>query len=199
MILSSTTSTPFTIQTADSNNVPHNITLSGVISGASTGPLTVTGGGVLTLANTNIYAGNTAINGGTLNLGAAETAGVSGPLGKQLANAAGTILFGGGILQYSSVNTNDYSGRFDNGTLGNQPINIDTAGRNVTFATAIQGAGTSLTKIGNGTLTLTAANTYTGNTVISNGTLNVSNISGSGTGSGNVTVSGTGILGGSGT
>ena len=199
MILSSTTSTPFTIQTADANNVPHNINLSGVISGASTGPLNITGGGILTLANTNIYAGNTAINGGTVNLGAAETAGVSGPLGKQLANAAGTILFGGGTLQYSSVNTNDYSGRFDNGTLGNQPISIDTAGRNVTFATAIQGAGTSLTKVGNGTLTLTAANTYTGNTVISNGTLNVNNISGSGTGSGNVTVSGTGILGGNGT
>jgi fibronectin-binding autotransporter adhesin len=199
MVLSSTTGTPFTIQTADSNNVPQNITLSGILSGVATGNLNVTGGGVLTLANANTYLGTTTISGGIVNLGAAETPGVSGPLGKQVANASGTILFGGGTLQYSTVNSNDYSGRFDNGTLGNQPIRIDTAGKNVTFATALAGTGTSLAKVGNGTLTLTAVNTYDTGTTVSAGTLNVSNTTGSATGPGNVTISGTGVLAGNGT
>jgi autotransporter-associated beta strand protein len=107
-----------------------------------------------------------------LNAGVAETAGVSGPFGNQLANAAGTILFGGGTLQYSAANNNDYSGRFS--TSGNQPISIDTNGQSVTFGTAIQGAGTSLTLIdstGSGSLTLTASNTYSGGTTVASGTL----------------------------
>ena len=46
----------------------------------------------------------------------------------------------------------------------------------------------SLTKSGSGTLVLAAANTYRGGTTVSNGTLRVSNTSGSATGTSNVTV-----------
>ncbi len=46
----------------------------------------------------------------------------------------------------------------------------------------------TLTKNGNGTLVLLAANTFNGDTTVSNGTLKVSNTTGSGTGNGNVTV-----------
>ena len=49
-----------------------------------------------------------------------------------------------------------------------------------------------------GTATLTAANSYTGDTNVNAGKLLVNNITGSGTGSGNVIVYNTGILGGSG-
>ena len=55
-----------------------------------------------------------------------------------------------------------------------------------------------LTKTGTGTLELTAANTYSGGTVISAGTLLINNASGSGAGSGNVTVNNGGALGGTG-
>src|SRR5205823_5321151 len=55
----------------------------------------------------------------------------------------------------------------------------------------------AIAKIGTGTLTLSAANTYTGGTTISSGILLVSNISGSGTGTGAVSVN-AGTLGGSG-
>jgi autotransporter-associated beta strand protein len=55
----------------------------------------------------------------------------------------------------------------------------------------------SLTKIGTGTLTLTGANTYTGETKVLEGTLLVNNTAGSGTGSGPVSVDG-GTVGGSG-
>ena len=54
------------------------------------------------------------------------------------------------------------------------------------------------TKSGDGTLILTGANSYTGGTTVSAGTLLVSNTSGSGAGAGNVTVGG-GIFGGTGT
>jgi len=199
------TSPAFTIETADISGNPHNITLNGVISdGGSGAPLAVTGGGVLTLANTNTFTGVVSINGGLLNAGSPETPGISGPFGVQAdtAASAGTLLFGGGSLQYSATNDFDYSSRFDNGTAGNQAISIDTAGQNVTFASPLAGTGTSLTlndSVGTGSLTLTAPGTYDTGTFVNSGTLNVNNSSGSGTGSGTVTVSGTGVLGGGGT
>jgi autotransporter-associated beta strand protein len=58
----------FTFQTADPNNNPNNITLSGILSG--TGALNLTGGGTLTLGAANTYSGNTIIRSGTLALGA---------------------------------------------------------------------------------------------------------------------------------
>ena len=75
-------------------------------------------------------------------------------------------------MQYSVANQFDYSGRFS--TAGNQPICIDTNGQTVTFATAIQGAGTSLTlndSLGTGKLILAGSNTYTGGTTVTAGTL----------------------------
>jgi uncharacterized repeat protein (TIGR02543 family) len=48
---------------------------------------------------------------------------------------------------------------------------IDTDGHSCTVSIGISGSGGALTKIGSGTLTLTAANTYTGNTTINGGTL----------------------------
>jgi autotransporter-associated beta strand protein len=133
-----------------------------------------------------------------MNAGSAESANVSGPFGKQLANATGTILFGGGTLQYSSANNNDYSGRFS--TAGSQSISIDTAGRSVSFATAIVGSGTTLTLTDTagtpGSLTLAAAGDgYTGTTTVNGGTLWVN---GSITGTGAVAVNSGGTLGGSG-
>lgn len=57
-----------TFKAADAADVAHNITLSGVISGAS-GSLLKTGAGVLTLNGANTYFGSTAIAAGTLALG----------------------------------------------------------------------------------------------------------------------------------
>jgi len=54
-------------------------------------------------------------------------------------------------------------------------------------------------KDGNGTLTLSVANTYTGATTVSAGTLLVNNTTGSGTGTGNVSVAAGATLGGTGT
>lgn len=81
---------------------------------------------------------------------------------------------------------------------------IDTAGNDVTVdqqllhgtAAAIDGG---LTKLGTGTVTLTAANLYTGGTNVSAGAVRVNNTSGSGTGPGRVKVVAGATLGGTGT
>jgi autotransporter-associated beta strand protein len=148
-------------------------TLSGVISGAGT--LTQAGSGALALSAANTYTGVTALCGGTLQVGHAETAGTSGPLGKSAAANPGSIVLSGGTLQYSSANANDYSGRFS--TAASQAYNIDVNGQTVTFATALTSSGGALTlssTAGGGKLTLSAANTYTGGTTIDAGTLDVS-------------------------
>jgi autotransporter-associated beta strand protein len=79
---------------------------------------------------------------------------------------------------------------------------VGGGGTGATLGTATIGAiapGGALTKVGAGTLTLAAANTYTGGTTINAGTLSVTNATGSGTGTGAVTVNSGGALGGSGT
>lgn len=151
----------------------NSLTISGGIqSGALTGPLTfgsASSDGTIFLTGANNYQGTTVLRGGTVNLGVAENAGVTGPLGMSRAASPGSILLNGGILQYSAVNQFDYSGRF--GTIAGQQYNVDTNGQNVTWSTALVSANGSLAKSGSGNLTLTAANTYTGTTSISAGTL----------------------------
>ncbi|MEI6675046.1 MAG: autotransporter-associated beta strand repeat-containing protein [Verrucomicrobiota bacterium] len=125
------------------------------------------GGGRVILQNTvaSTYPNGTFINDGILQVNAPQTL---TPFG------TGSIRFSGGTLQYGLLNlAYDYSGSFN--TAGNEPIKIDTNGQNVNFATSIKGAVTTLTKLGAGTLTLTASvpATYTGATTVSGGTLNV--------------------------
>jgi autotransporter-associated beta strand protein len=84
----------------------------------------------------------------------------------------GAIFFAGGTLQYSPNNQYDYSGRLS--TTAGQPVSIDTAGQPVLFMTPLTSSGGSLTvtdSVGSGVLTLYAAETYSGNTVIHGGTL----------------------------
>ena len=140
-----------------------NQTFSGPISGGGT--LAQNGPGAVTLAGSNTYTGPTAINGGLLNVGAAENAGDAGPLG-----VGGTISFGGGTLQYSASNQYDYSSRFS--TAAGQDFRVDTNGQNVTWATSLPSSGGSLTKLGNGTLTVAGTgNSYSGPTIVAGGKL----------------------------
>jgi autotransporter-associated beta strand protein len=124
---------------------------------------------VLNLSGSNAWNGGTAIDGGTLLVSNSSALG-----------SAGTISFGGGTLQFSSDNTVDYSSRFDGS--GGQTFKLDTNGRDVTLASGIAGAGSTLEKLGVGTLILTGSNTFTGLSTVSEGTLQI----GSGAGSGSV-------------
>ena len=131
---------------------------SGVIS--DSGTLTKSGSGSLTLTGINTYTGNTLINGGTLSVGNASALGT------------GTVLFGGGTLQYGAGITTDFSSRFSQSIPG-QKYSIDTNGNNVTFASTILSNLGTFTKSGSGTLTLTGAAIYNGDTTINGGILQI--------------------------
>jgi autotransporter-associated beta strand protein len=164
-------------------------TISGVISDGTgaTMALEKIGTGTWVLSGANTYTGTTTLTAGTVNLGAAENAGTSGPLGNSSASNPGSIVLNGGYLQYSTANQNDYSGRFS--TAATQKYNVDTNGQNVTWATALTSSGGTLTKTGAGTLTLNNKNTYTGGTTVNGGTLSIINPSNNG-----VSAIGTGTL-----
>jgi autotransporter-associated beta strand protein len=161
----------------DTSNAGGSVTYAGVIGqfalGGDTHGLAKNGSGTLVLTANNTYTGGTALNGGTLALGS------SGAIG-----SVGTISFGGGTLQFSTSNTTDYSARFS--TAAGQAYSFDTNGESVTLATALTSSGGSLAKLGAGTLSLTGANTYTGKTSVSGGTLEFATIGNVGGGASNL-------------
>ena len=168
----------------------HNLIISGNILNASgSRSLTKsgtasTGGGMLTLSGNNTYTGGTTISMGTINIGHANALGTTG-----------NITFSGGALQYGSGITVDLSGRIKNSTSA---MLIDTNGQSVSFDSVLDSSNSAgLTKTGSGTLTLNASNTYTGNSTISAGTLQIGNANALGT-SGNITFGGGALQYGSG-
>ena len=118
--------------------------VNGVISQAAstTTSLTKTGGGLMELTAANTYTGATTISAGTLQLGNGV---------RRLASiAAASTIIDNGVLV------------FDNTTALVQGTNFSTAG--------ISGSG-SIVQISAGSLTLNAANSYTGGTILQAGTL----------------------------
>lgn len=139
------------------NNSVNNYTItgSGSIGGATA--LTKTGSGTLTLGTINSFAGGINMNGGLVNFSALANLG------------AGGINFNGGTLQYNG-NTDDISTRVVNFNAGGATINVGS--QNVTYVNPIGNGGPGgFTKAGSGTLTINGTNTYAGNTVVSQGTL----------------------------
>ncbi|CAN5570880.1 hypothetical protein BH09VER1_BH09VER1_31160 [soil metagenome] len=131
-------------------------TLSGAVSG--TAGLIKVGTTTVTLSGSNSYTGVTNLSAGILTIS-----------GTNALAGGGNITFTSGTLQYSAGNQVDYASRIKNSTSA---VAIDTGGQNVLFSGTIDSSNAAgLTKSGTGTLTLSAANTYGGNTNLSGGTL----------------------------
>jgi len=146
--------------------------------------------GTLTLGGNNSYTGPTNVNAGTLVLSGANTGtgittinstgvlsvsslangGVASNLG-QSTNAAANLVLNGGTLQYTGANASiDRNFTITAGTTGT--FDITQGGTTLTLPGATGAATTgALTKIGLGTLTLSAPQTYTGTTTVGGGTL----------------------------
>jgi fibronectin-binding autotransporter adhesin len=149
-----TTSRAFTLNpgggTIDTNGFNH--TFSGVISG--TGSLTKNSAGTLTLSGASTYSGGTVINAGTISVGNNNNLGGA----SSLTFDSGTLLTTAEITSSRPITLNAGGGTFD------------TNGFNSTFSGVFGGTG-ALNKNGAGTLTLSGTNTYSGDTLINAGTL----------------------------
>ncbi|ELJ4787557.1 autotransporter-associated beta strand repeat-containing protein [Salmonella enterica] len=178
-------------------------TFDNAISGS--GQVVKSGDETLTLSGTNTYSGGTLISGGTLvasNVEALGTGDVTNDAVLEL-NTSGDFdnaLSGSGQVEKSGDDTltlsgsNTYTGGtlISDGTLvasnvealgtgdvtNNATLELNTGG---TFDNAISGSG-QVEKSGDDVLTLSGANSYSGGTLISDGTLVASNVEALGTG-----------------
>src|SRR5581483_10133998 len=117
----------------------------------------------------NSYTGGTTIAAGELSI--ASDANIGG--------ASAGITFSGGILQVTGTALTTLGTHVINNTTFNGGFDIAAAGNNFTVAQALSGSG-GLNKLGAGTLTLTAANSYTGPTTVTAGTLTIASTGGLG-------------------
>ena len=133
----------------------HNASWVRDISG--TGGLAKTGEGLLVLSGNNSYAGGTRIEGGILEVATDQQLGA--PTGG-LVFDGGTLRFAGGFATGRSVLVEPGGATFDTNTHA------------ITLDGLIEGTG-SVTKAGDGTLSLGRDNSYAGGTVIARGALEV--------------------------
>jgi autotransporter-associated beta strand protein len=153
----------------------------GTISGP--GQVQQTGPGTTILTANNSYTGGTIISAGTLQVTNNNSVGT------------GAVTLDGGIFQ-AGANGLNFSNPFNINITGGT---VDTNGNALSLVGVIadgNGPG-ALTKIGSGTLALSAANTYSGGTTVIGGLINFN--SASNFGSGTITLNGGGLQWASGT
>lgn len=139
----------------------------------TSGGLQKTGTGTLTLSGASTYTGSTTISGGTLY--------VTGSIAGDVTVEGGTLQIGNSNAIGGTITTTGSVIAYDNGVTEASEIILDSNTTQLSVAgtdAAVQAGVISelngprpLEKIGTGTLTLSAANTYTGATTITEGTL----------------------------
>jgi autotransporter-associated beta strand protein len=149
-------------------------------SGTSTVTATLTGGstvtmngagGTLLLSGVNDYTGGTTVSAGTLALGGVGTLGGAA---SPVTVGAGTLDLGTGSLALGAV-TLSGSGVVQNGNLSATSITATNTSGIATVAAAVTGATQVVRNGAGGILALTGANTYTGGTTVTAGTLQLGN------------------------
>ncbi|HBM0091392.1 TPA: autotransporter-associated beta strand repeat-containing protein [Salmonella enterica subsp. enterica serovar Tilburg] len=178
-------------------------TFDNAISGS--GQVEKSGDGTLTLSGSNTYTGGTTISGGTLVASNVEALGsgdvtdnatlelnTGGTFDNAISGSGKVEKSGDDALTLSGANTYTGGTLISDGTLvasnvealgtgdvtNNATLELNTGG---TFDNAISGSG-QVVKSGDDVLTLSGANSYSGGTLISDGTLVASNVEALGTG-----------------
>ncbi|HVE44129.1 MAG TPA: autotransporter-associated beta strand repeat-containing protein, partial [Gammaproteobacteria bacterium] len=155
------------------------LTYNGIIAG--TGTLTTTGPGTLILGGVNTYSGATILNAGILSIAADSALGTAPGT-----PTAGQLTFNAGTLESTAtftLNTN----RSTTLSAGGGTFLVDPA-TTLTYGGVISSTG-ALTKSGTGTLILSGANSYSGNTTISSGVIELQLSGTVGNGVGGVNIS----------
>ncbi|WGD31063.1 autotransporter domain-containing protein [Ancylobacter sp. WKF20] len=132
------------------------LTLSGVVSGA--GGLTLTDSGTLALNGANSFSGGVNLTQGTVRVGSSQALGT------------GTLNMSGGTTLAFGVNGLEIGNDINVGGMATIYVNAISGA----LASPITGTG-GVTLAGDGTLYLTAANSFTGGTTIEQGTLYLGN------------------------
>jgi autotransporter-associated beta strand protein len=159
-------------------NATKNYTLggSGRISGFGT--LTKTNSGTLTILATNDFAGPTVIGGGTLSIPIIANSAIPSPLGAA-GSSPGNLIFSGGTLRYTGPTAGTDHGATLNSNGGT--FEVSSSATTLTMSNVIVGSGT-LAKTGAGSLALSAANTFSGGVMVTQGTVVLGNNAGFGAG-----------------
>jgi autotransporter-associated beta strand protein len=181
----------------DNRNLTVNAGADSTYAGAINGNINLvkTGAGTLTLSNAvNAYNGTTTISNGVLVAGTLTAGLVADSIG--FAGGARQLLFDGGTLRYAGANVST-DRPFDITAGKTATIDVSTAATTLTWTGGANATSGGFAKAGAGTLLLTAAHQYTGNTTVSAGTL-VIDTSGSlaSTGAMNVSTGGTLLMNG---
>jgi autotransporter-associated beta strand protein len=165
-------------------------TFSGTGKITGTTGLVKTNAGTLTINTANDYTGPTIIGGGTISVGQLANGGVASRLGAASSDPANLQLFNS-TLQYTGGSVTVDRGA----TLasGGGTFNLTSSGTTLTWNGTNIGSGT-LIKSGPGTLTLSAGNSFTGGTIINEGTLALNGPTGGGTVTANNYALGTGSV-----
>ena len=164
---------------ANSTNISTgtNQNTSGAYFTGSTGTLLLDGAGTVEFYKTNSYNGTIQVNAGLLRLmsGTNTFAGVTADYASTIGGTSSTVGIGGGTVNLGGQSNTVGSLVLTAGTLTNGTLTAGTYDlRNGTVSAALAGSS-GVTKSAAGTVTLSGANTYTGNTVISDGILVLSN------------------------
>jgi fibronectin-binding autotransporter adhesin len=152
-----------------------NITIGqALLAGSPSGGLTKNGAGTLILSGANTYSGNSRVTAGTLEL--ANASALQSSTLDMNSGDAGTLSFGaltaatfGGLTGSRNLNL-----LTTNASPLAVVLSVGNNNANTTYSGQLGGSG-GITKVGSGTLTLTGANTNTGNTTLGGGTLVLSN------------------------
>ena len=169
----------------DTSATSYTFTGAGQIAGGTS--LIKIGAGTLNLATANTYSGGTIISNGVVKLGIDEAISSAG--------AGDVLLLSPAVIDLNNY-TNTINGLNGNGTVDNTGgqstsiLNIGYNDDNGVFSGLIENTtGTvGITKVGNGTETLTTSNNYAGPTVINSGTLRATNFYALGAGQSPVTI-----------
>ena len=154
------------------NDLTGNITLSADIGGGTGAiALNIINSGTTTLSGNNTYTGPTTNSAGTLDL-----ANGSALQNSTLNITGGTLQFDGGVSSNAFV-FGGLAGTANialvNSYSGSIALTVGNNGSSTTYSGSLNdnGTGSSLTKVGNGTLTLSGAISYGGTTTVAGGTL----------------------------
>ncbi|HEX4264578.1 MAG TPA: autotransporter-associated beta strand repeat-containing protein, partial [Verrucomicrobiae bacterium] len=181
ILFNNSASFSYTITSSGGNNIGGSIGLTKNNSGS----VTLSGGA-------NTYTGVTAVNAGTLSVGALANGGSPSDIGAA-SSASANLVLNGSTLEYTGGAVSTDRGA----TLGGSgaTLQIDSPGIALADSGVIVGSG-SLIKTGTGALALSAANTFSGGVNLSGGELDINANSALGTGTltigGSTTIDNTG-------